>query len=417
MKKLLVVLLATMGMQVAAIPAFAGDGNQYFVANSNATGYADVTFKYGSADDAVVIGDWDGDGLDTITVRRGNKYYISNTLMSGFAEKVVTYGLSTDQVLAGDWDGDGTDSLALRRGATIYFDNNLDGNTDSSATFSGLGQQVFSMSMSTSAGTPDSVGSRRDGNEYCGWATTGGPATLCFRYGRSSDTTYIGDWDGDGADTIVVRRDNTYHVKNDYQTGYAEYSFKYGRASDVTLSGDWDADGIDTLTVRRNAVVRPGTNQYVAGSDFQYGVWKSTSTAAGCYWERTSDFSGSFDALIANGFYVFTGPVTVQVFPGDAGFNTNRCGAWERIYSTDSITMTSNPGPGHWRVGIEIPAGTYKTTVPSGDACYWERLSGFSGEFADTITNDYVTSGQVIVAISSSDAGFFSDGCGTWSKQ
>ncbi|MGC0142114.1 hypothetical protein [Pseudactinotalea sp. Z1732] len=68
-------------------------------------------------------------------------------------------------------------------------------------------------------------------------------------------------------------------------------------------------------------------------------------------------------------------------------------------------------GNGTWRVGEDIEPGTYRTDGGSG--CYWERLSGFSGEFSDIISNDF-TSGPSTVTIQGSDAGFSSQGCGTW---
>ncbi|SDN35716.1 hypothetical protein SAMN04487766_1363, partial [Actinomyces ruminicola] len=43
---------------------------------------------------------------------RGNTYYISNSLSGGQADATITYGRGTDDVYVGDWDGDGTDTLA-----------------------------------------------------------------------------------------------------------------------------------------------------------------------------------------------------------------------------------------------------------------------------------------------------------------
>jgi hypothetical protein len=65
-------------------------------------------------------------------------------------------------------------------------------------------------------------------------------------------------------------------------------------------------------------------------------------------------------------------------------------------------------------VNSTIPPGRYvAATAQSG--CYWERLSGFGGSFAEIITNDFQGfTGRVIVDILSSDAGFkFTAACGT----
>lgn len=70
-------------------------------------------------------------------------------------------------------------------------------------------------------------------------------------------------------------------------------------------------------------------------------------------------------------------------------------------------------GEGTFRVGNEIRPGTYK--APGGDGCYWERLSGFSGDFDDIIVNGGFQK-NVVVEIQPSDAGFSSSNCGQWTR-
>ncbi|MPV37594.1 DUF3152 domain-containing protein [Georgenia subflava] len=64
----------------------------------------------------------------------------------------------------------------------------------------------------------------------------------------------VGDWDGDGRDTLGVRRGAQYHLKDVIAPGPADRVVVYGRAGDTTLVGDWDGDGVDTLGVRRDPV-------------------------------------------------------------------------------------------------------------------------------------------------------------------
>src|SRR5690606_1121459 len=65
----------------------------------------------------VLVGDWDGDGDDSLAVRRGATFHLRNTLGSGPADREVVYGRSGDAAFAGDWNGDGTDTLGVRRGS------------------------------------------------------------------------------------------------------------------------------------------------------------------------------------------------------------------------------------------------------------------------------------------------------------
>jgi hypothetical protein len=76
-------------------------------------------------------------------------------------------------------------------------------------------------------------------------------------------------------------------------------------------------------------------------------------------------------------------------------------------------------GDGTWLVGTDIAPGTYRTEVPEGDPfCVWKRLSGFSGEYDDTITGDIVdVAGQTFVEIAPTDVAFTSEQCGTWELQ
>ena len=61
-------------------------------------------------------------------------------------------------------------------------------------------------------------------------------------------------------------------------------------------------------------------------------------------------------------------------------------------------------GNGVWIVGLDVAPDTYRIT-PGPDGCYWARLTGFSGEFEDIITNDII-SGPSVVTIQPTDAGF-----------
>lgn len=133
---------------------------------------------------------------------------------------------------------------------------------------------------------------------------------------------------------------------------------------------------------------------------------------SGCYWERLSGFSGGLSDVIANG--LSNVHQVVSIAPTDAGFSTKGCGTWTSNLSALTTSPTAPFGDGVFIVGTDISAGTW--SAPGGSGCYWERLSGFSGELSDVIANDFGTTTPV-VTISSSDVGFTSDGCGAWTKQ
>ncbi|MCM3659451.1 Fn3-like domain-containing protein [Georgenia satyanarayanai] len=221
-----------------------------FFLNDGWDGKPEHVFQYGRYTDEVLIGDWDGDGRDTITVRRGNRFFVSNAPRGGVADSVFTYGRAGDVVLVGDWNGDGTDTLAVRRGAQYHVKNSLaGGKADHVITYGRAGDVV--MVGDWDGNGSDTFAVRRGATYYVKNSMRGGPADRTFTYGRATDVTLAGDWDGNGTDTFAVRRGNEYFVKNSLAGGPADFSVAFGRAGDEVLVGDWNGDGRDTLGVRR----------------------------------------------------------------------------------------------------------------------------------------------------------------------
>ncbi len=216
--------------------------------SSRTPGPVTMDFAYGRGSDKALTGDWDGNGTDTVGVRRASALYLRNSNSTGAADVSYAFGRSTDQVLVGDWDGDGTDTVGIRRGSTFYLANRHGGPTT----------VVFSFGRSTDRvvvgdwdgnGT-DTIALRRDGKFFL-TGSHGGAATSSFSFGRTTDVPYAGDWDGDGRDTVAVRRSSTYYLTAANLAETSATAVSFGRAADVALLGDFDGDGWDSLGVRR----------------------------------------------------------------------------------------------------------------------------------------------------------------------
>ena len=133
-----------------------------------------------------------------------------------------------------------------------------------------------------------------------------------------------------------------------------------------------------------------------------------TTTADTCYWARLSGFGGTFDEILTNDFS--TGKnVVVDILPTDVGFTSSGCGTWAPYRATGPKSIVD----GMWVVGDALLPGTW-TSTPT-ESCYWARLSGFGGSFTEIITNEF-TYESSIVEIASTDVGFKTNGCGTWTK-
>jgi len=101
-------------------------------ATAAAESVEEFSFVYGAPTDYPVMGDWNGDGIDTPGVVRGNSWYLSNTY-NGRVDLSFTYGIAGDVALVGDWNGDGVDTPGVFRYGMWYLSN----------IFGGAGDYIF----------------------------------------------------------------------------------------------------------------------------------------------------------------------------------------------------------------------------------------------------------------------------------
>lgn len=105
------------------------DGRVY-LRNSNTTGIADIDFFFGNPGDIPLIGDFNGNGRDTVSLFRpsNQRFYIINRLGQnkgglGKADYDFVYGVAGDRPLVGDWNGDGVDTPGVYRNGVFYLRN------------------------------------------------------------------------------------------------------------------------------------------------------------------------------------------------------------------------------------------------------------------------------------------------------
>ena len=223
-----------------------------FHLNDAWTGTANISFSWGVRSDEVLVGDWNGDGKDTVALRRGNTFAFTNNVSPTAAPKfTVSFGRPEDEVLVGDWNGDGKDTLMLRRGNTFHVKNTLtSGAADKSFTY-GTAKDIV-LAGDWNGDGQDTLAVRRGNRYFINNSLRGGAASVVVTYGRSNDDVYVGSFTTQRtADSLAVRRGHTYFISNTIRSGAADRTVIYGRVSDETLVGDWNGDGADTLGVRR----------------------------------------------------------------------------------------------------------------------------------------------------------------------
>jgi hypothetical protein len=168
------------------------------------------TFGYGNRGAVPVVGDWDGDGRDNVGVRMGTTFFLRTSPVTSGTEstRTVPYGDAADVPLVGDWDGDGRDDVGVHRPA--------------------LGRFFLRMTATTSP-----IETTRE-----------------VLYGNAGGGPLVGDWDGDNRDNIGVRMGRTFFLRTSPVDSPTETTvpvvFGNGGTSEFAIVGDWDGDNRDT---------------------------------------------------------------------------------------------------------------------------------------------------------------------------
>jgi hypothetical protein len=172
-------------------------------------------FAYGGKGDIPVVGDWDGDGVDTVGVYRpsDSRFELRNSNRPGLPDLSVPFGRPGDVPIVGDWDGDGIDKIGVFRPSDAVF------------------------YLGGSGADPDSERVRS-----------------VIHFGAPGDVPISGDWDGDGIDkigvyhpataTFCLRASNALEERN-------VTTVAFGIVGDLPIVGDWDGEGVDRIGVYR----------------------------------------------------------------------------------------------------------------------------------------------------------------------
>jgi hypothetical protein len=196
--------------------AFQDLGGGFHIWDKATSGVIAQSFSYGNPGDVPFSGDWDCDGVETPGLyRQSDGYvYLRNSNSTGVADISFFFGNPGDFPLAGDFNEDGCDTVSIHRPSEqrFYVINTL-GSSDG-----GLGAADYS-----------------------------------FIFGNPGDKPFVGDFDGDGVDTVGLHRESTglVYFRNANSTGTADSQFIYGDPGDKLIAGDWDGDGDDTIGVYR----------------------------------------------------------------------------------------------------------------------------------------------------------------------
>jgi murein DD-endopeptidase MepM/ murein hydrolase activator NlpD len=222
------------------------------IATSNVASPTIHTYTLGAGSDRPVIGDWNGGGLDSLgyvgaaapsrPAPAGRTWYLRDANTPGSPHHVVSLGTTAGQPVAGDWDGAAADGPAVWD--RIAGDLRLQQTATSAASTVSHRRGPRAVSGRLAPGTAEVLGGFADGR----WLL---PGLAPFAYGVDGWTPLLGDWNGDGVDTVGVwdPATSTFYLRDSNTPGPPDHVVAYGVPGWRPVVGDWNGDGVDTIGI------------------------------------------------------------------------------------------------------------------------------------------------------------------------
>jgi hypothetical protein len=294
-------------------------------------------FYFGNPGDTPFMGDWNGSGESTPGLFRTKDgfVYLRIANVPGPGDISYFFGNPDDVPLVGDFDGNGTDTVSLYRPSEqrIYISNRLGPN---------------------------------------GGAL--GPADFSYVFGNPIDVPFVGDFDGDGIDTIGLHRPSTGEVflSNHHRAGPADIVMVFGDPADHYVAGDWDGDGIDTPGVFRssNATFYQRNSNTSGPADKQLAMGNGAFLPVAGNWSAPPGFSvGEEDETLVSRYHVERDTAEgVEIYVRNMQYWPRGFRAGADIEPDDSIDVVNSTGLyDGWDVLSPSTVGEFRRYGPRGN--------------------------------------------------
>lgn len=218
----------------------------FYLKNTNADGPGDIFVGHGAGTDLPFVGDWNGDGIDTVGVFRDGTFYLKNqNTTNAPIVHTILYGVTGDVPVVGDWNNDGIDTIGIYRNTVFMLRNSLSGGfPDVYIQFGGDPSDVALAGDWNGDGidTPAIFRSSSAVFYLTNQSTNGAAGVDTFvALGAPGDVGFSGDWDNNGTDGVGIFRptNGITYLRNTLTSGFPEISFVYGAAGDKLVAGRW----------------------------------------------------------------------------------------------------------------------------------------------------------------------------------
>ncbi len=225
--------------------------------------------RFGIRGGIPLAGDFNGDGKFEVGFFKNGQWFIdlNDNGIWDAGDLWAKLGHKGDRPVTGDWDGDGKTDIGIygpawpRDPRAVVHEPGLpDPQNDNTGVPKNMPREPHHMAS---------------GSRTMKLTSTGKPrADLIdhvFFYGLPGDYPLVGDWNGDGTDTIAVFRDGKWYrdVDGDGKWSKTDYRGQYGQKGDVPVVGDFNGDGIDELGIFRDGTwyIDTNANGVIDGED------------------------------------------------------------------------------------------------------------------------------------------------------
>ncbi len=216
--------------------------------------------RFGMKGGTPLAGDFNGDGTYEVAIFKDGRWYIDLNDNGEWDEGDLwaKLGHRYDLPVTGDWDGDGKTDIGIYGPAWLRDPRAIahePGMPDPDNQNSRVHKNMPPAPEHTTSG-------RRELKRTATGKTREDVIDHVFLYGMPGDHPVVGDWNGDGIDTIAVFRDGRWHrdLDGDGRWTNSDVREGFGQKGDLPVVGDFNGDGIDELGVYRDGTWYIDTN-------------------------------------------------------------------------------------------------------------------------------------------------------------
>lgn len=194
---------------------------------------------------------------DTVGVYKAGMWYLRNNNSSGAEDIFALFGGdASDLPVVGDWNGNGVDTIGVYRTSTGFFflsDSNTAPAVNYTVLFGNPGDTPFAGKWTIDM-TGSGIGVYRNSNGvlYQRKSLTSGFNDFFAIFGNPGDQPVAGDWDGDGFDSIGVYRNDglRWHLTNNSMPNgviFSDLSLMWDIGPGTPAVGDWNGSNISRI--------------------------------------------------------------------------------------------------------------------------------------------------------------------------